>query len=154
MLTYQEWTQAALGSPQGLNNSNLNGWTKTTNTGKIKTAATNATDADADYIKGYNTSLLNVRDCVGNVWEWLTNISIRQQDATSWGWRNVLDAGELSGDSDFGQAHLPYDYGIIALIAGGDWHNGVYAGSRAVYVKGVPWDVDANVGSRFACESL
>jgi len=153
LLTYQEWIQAAIGSPKGLNNSNLNGWTKTTNTGKIKTAATNAADADTDYINGYNTSLLNVRDCVGNLWEWLDEMSIRQ-DATSWGWRNVLDTGELSGDTDFGQAYLPYDYGISALIAGGIWAGGVYAGSRAVSVILVPWDVHVHVGSRFACESL
>jgi len=153
LLNYMEWTQAAIGSPQGLNTSNANGWTKTTNTGKIKTAATNAADADSDYINGFNTSLLNVRDCVGNLWEWLGEMSIRQ-DATSWGWRNVLDTGELSGDTDFGQAFLPYDYGIIALIAGGARDHGVSAGSRAVNVYNVPWKVNVGIGSRFACESL
>ena len=153
MLTYEEWIQAAIGSPQGLDNSNLNGWTKTTNTGKIKTAATNAADADANYILGYNTSLLNVRDCVGNLWEWLDEMSIRQ-DATSWGWRNVLDTGELSGDTDFGQAYLPYDYGMVALLAGGDWASGVFAGARAVNVFNYPWNMYAGFGCRFACESL
>jgi len=153
LLTYQEWIQAAIGSPQGLNNSNLNGWTKTTNTGKIKTAATNATDADADYINGYNTSLMNIRDCVGNVWECLDEMSIRQE-TTSWVWRNVLDTGELSGDTDFGQAYLPYDLGMVALLAGGYWADGVNTGSRAVLVSHVPWTVHGSIGSRFACESL
>ena len=153
MLTYAEWVAAAIGSPQGLNNSNLNGWTKTTNTKKIKTAATNAADADANYINGYNTSLLNVRDCVGNLWERLDEMSNRH-DSTSWAWQNVLDAGELSSDTDFGQAFLPNAYGMVAWIAGGDWSHGVYAGSRAVYVNKYPWDVNVYIGARFACESL
>jgi len=153
MLTYAEWTQAAIGSPQGLNDSNLHGWTKTTNTGKIKTAATNAADADANYILGYNTSLLNVRDCVGNVWEWLADVSNRH-DSTSWAWHNVLDAGELAASQDFGQAFLPNAEGMVAWIAGGRWADGVYAGSRAVVVHDVPWNVKADLGSRFACENI
>lgn len=153
MLTYEEWIAAALGSPQGRNDSNLNGWTKTSNTGRIKTAATNASDADADYINGYNTSFCNVRDCVGNVWEWLNELSNRS-DTTSWAWRNVLDTGEMSGDTDFGQAYLPYDYGIVAYISGGSWGDGVCAGSRAVYVGDYPWNVSAHIGSHFACDSL
>ena len=153
MLTYAEWVAAAIGSPQGLNNSNLNGWTKTTNTKKIKTAATNAADADANYINGYNTSLLNVRDCVGNLWERLDEMSNRH-DSTSWAWQNVLDAGELSSDTDFGQAYLPNAYGMVAWIAGGRWCHGVCAGSRAVSVFYYPWYVGVRFGARFACGSL
>ena len=153
LLNYMEWTQAAIGSPQGLDDSNLHGWTKSTNYVRVKTAATNQADADADYILGYNTSLHNIRDCVGNVWEWLANMSNRH-DSTAWEWQNVLDAGELSSDTDFGQAYLPHDYGIIALIAGGNWDRGVRAGSRAVSVHDMPWWVNVGLGSRFACESL
>ena len=153
LLTYQEWTQAAIGSPQGLNDSNLHGWTKTSNTGRVKTAATNAADADANYILGYNTSLLNVRDCVGNLWEWLADMSNRH-DSTAWAWQNVLDAGELSSDTDFGQAYLPNAYGMVAWIAGGSWSGGVFAGSRAVSVYDSPWAWAWDVGARFACGSL
>ena len=153
LLSYMEWTQAAIGSPQGINNSNANGWTKTTNTGKIKTAATNATDADADYINGYNTSLMNIRDCVGNLWEWLADMSNRH-DSTAWAWQNVLDAGELSSDTDFGQAYLPNSTGMVAWIAGGGWSFGVRAGSCAVFVIVYPWNGGVDIGARFACESL
>ena len=37
-------------------------------------------------------------------------------------------------------------------LAGGNWDNGVYAGSRAVNVNNVPWNVNVNIGSRFACD--
>ena len=153
LLSYMEWTQAAIGSPQGINNSNANGWTKSTNTSRVKTAATNAGDADADYIKGYNTSLMNIRDCVGNLWEWLADMSNRH-DSTAWAWQNVLDAGELSSDTDFGQAYLPNAYGMVAWIAGGSWSGGVFAGSRAVSVYDSPWAWAWDVGARFACGSL
>ena len=146
LLSYMEWTQAAIGSPQGINNSNANGWTKTTNTSRVKTAATAVGDADADYIKGYNTSLLNVRDCVGNLWEWLSDAA----GIGNSGWSNSLDIGEMSADTDFGQR----DGTIICLIAGGRWNNGIYAGSRAVSATIGPQTVSAYFGSRFACESL
>lgn len=153
MLFYHEWLSAALGSPQGLDASNLNGWTKTTNTARIKTAATLAADSDVNYILGYNTSLLNVRDCVGNVWEWLADLSNRH-DTTAWAWQNVLDAGELAASSDFGQAHLPNATGMVAYIAGGHWPAGVFAGARAVHVNSYPWYVGTLFGCRFACDSL
>ena len=153
LLTYAEWTQAAIGSPQGLNDSNLHGWTKTSNTARVKTAATNAADADANYILGYNTSLHNVRDCVGNLWEWLADMSNRH-DSTSWAWQNVLDAGELAASQDFGQAYLPNTEGMVAWIAGGGWDSGVFAGARAVGVRDYPWTVRTDIGCRFACDSL
>ncbi len=146
LLSYMEWTQAAIGSPQGINNSNANGWTKTTNTARVKTAATEAADADANYINGYNTSLLNVRDCVGNLFEWLADAA----GLGTTGWSNSLDVGEMSADTNFGQR-----YGTITcLIAGGNWYNGILAGSRAVFAAYGPWSVDTSVGSRFCCESL
>jgi hypothetical protein len=151
MLTYDEWTAAALGSPAGIDASNLNGWTKTSNTWFVPTGAT--TGADADYLLGYNTSLTNIRDCVGNVWEWLSNTSNRH-DSTSWAWNNVLDAGELASLGDYGQAYLPNTTGMVAWLAGGNWHYGVFAGARAVDVDGSPWDLGWSGGCRFACESL
>ena len=154
LLTYAEWTQAAIGSPQGLDDSNLHGWTKTSNTGRVKTAATNAGDADANYILGYNTSLHNVRDCVGNLSEWLADMSNRYDSTTGWGWQNVLDAGELSSDTDFGQAFLPNNIGMVARVVSGHWAGGVAAGARAVSVYDCPWYVHTFIGCRFACESL
>jgi hypothetical protein len=60
-----EWLIAAEGSPQGLDGSNTNGWTATTNTartavGKIKNAI----------------SVKNIMDIAGNVWEWLNELCL------------------------------------------------------------------------------
>ena len=151
MLTYDEWTASALGSPAGLDASNLNGWTKTSNTSYVPTGATSG--ADADYLLGYNTSLTNIRDCVGNVWEWLSNTSNRH-DTTSWNWNNVMDAGELASLGDFGQAYLPNSAGMVAWLAGGYWAYGVLAGARAVNAGGYPWNPGWGIGCRFACDSL
>jgi hypothetical protein len=153
LLSYPEWTVAALGSPQGVDASNLNGWTRTTNTGRVKTAATAAGDADANYILGYNTAFSGCRDCVGNLWEWLMEFSNRH-DTTAWAWHNVLKAGELSALTDFGQARLPNADGLVMYLAGGYWNDGVIAGSRAVRVNNGPWSVSTNIGGRFCCDSL
>lgn len=56
---YMEFTVAADGSPQGLDNSNANGWTAKTN--KARTAVGKIANA---------VSALNICDLVGNVWKW------------------------------------------------------------------------------------
>jgi len=153
LLTYQEFCAAAIGSPMGRNEDNLHGWTRMSNGARVKTGATVSGDADANYILGYNTSLHNVRDCAGNLWEWLADMSNRH-DSTLWGRHSVLDVGELSSDTDFGQAHLPNASGMVAWVAGGSWSAGVGAGSRAVRLDYVPYRVGVDVGARFACDSL
>ena len=37
---------------------------------------------------------------------------------------------------------------------GGNWNNGVYAGSRCVNINNNPWNVNASIGSRLACECI
>jgi hypothetical protein len=135
LLTYAEWCAVAQGSPQGNDGDNINAWSKTTNTGRNPTG----TVANA-------TSNYNVRDCVGNVWEWLDELTIRQ-DSTAWAYQNVLGAG-------CGQAYLPNSTGLSAFICGGDWSSGVNAGSRTVSLSGYPWHVSTLIGSRAACDSL
>ncbi len=136
LLTYAEWLRAAYGSPQGNSSDNLNAWTATSNTQRQSTG----------YVERA-VSLMNCIDCVGNVWEWLDEFSIRQ-DSTSWAWRNPMSGQGV------GQLYLPNDYGLVQFICGGLWHDGAYAGSRAVDLGGYPWDVNPHIGSRFACDSL
>jgi hypothetical protein len=38
--------------------------------------------------------------------------------------------------------------------AGGNWSNGAIAGSRYVNLNNYPWNVNTNIGSRFACECI
>lgn len=135
LLTYAEWCAAAQGSPEGLDASNTNAWTATANTARHPTG----TVANA-------TSFCGARDCVGNVWEWLDELTIRQ-DSTSWAWYDVLGAG-------YGDAYLPHDLGLVAFIAGGNWAVGSRAGSRAVDLVNFPWNANVSVGSRAACDSL
>jgi hypothetical protein len=138
LLTLAEWLQAAHGSPQGNNGDNINAWTATSNTGRQYTG----------YVT-YAISLLNVVDCVGNVWEWLDEFIVRWDGGnTGWAWRNVMSGQNV------GQLHMYADYSLVQVIAGGGWINGVYAGSRCVSLRHYPWDVDSRLGSRFACDSL
>jgi hypothetical protein len=43
---------------------------------------------------------------------------------------------------------------LSALICGGNWNNGVICGGRAVNLNNYPWNVNTNIGSRLACDSV
>ena len=148
LLRYNEWLAGAFGSPQGEDGSNNYGWTKTTNTGRIYTGCSVST-SDGKHsgtgVKPYAVSAYNLTDCAGNVSEWTCDYSIRQ-DSTSWNWQNVLGANQ-------GQAYLPYSGGLVALRCGNDWSGGVRCGPRTVGLSDYPWDVDAYVGARLACDA-
>ena len=135
LLTLDEWYKAAEGSPQGEDGNNTYAWAATTNTGRTATGTV-----------AYAISAYNIVDCVGNLWEWLATYSNRS-DSTSWAWVNPEPGGEV------GQLYLPYQYGIVQYIAGGDWNNGLRGGSRCVILSNSPWDVGASSGCRFACGS-
>ena len=139
LLSYSEWQQAAYGSPQGADGNNTNAWAATTNTARTTTG--NVVNA---------VSAIGCVDCVGNVWEWLDELSYRY-DATSgtvsWTWKDVLGDGN-------GQAYTQGTYGLVRLLAGGSWLNGVYAGCRAVHCYLYPWHVHTSIGARFGCDSL
>lgn len=129
-----EWLIAAEGSPQGLDGSNTNGWTATTNTartavGKIKNAI----------------SVKNIMDIAGNVWEWINELCL-DPTAASWNWYNVM--------SGYGQIYMPSQTALHALVGGGHWGSGVHCGSRAVGCSDYPWYVTASIGVRCVCDSL
>jgi hypothetical protein len=149
MLTYSEWIQAARGNPQGEATETNYGWTKTNNNSRTRTGCsvnggTGAYDPAAG-IKRYALSAYNVVDTVGNVWEWIDELSNRH-DTTSWAWKDVLGSG-------MGQAYLPNDTGLSAFIVGGDWSDGVYCGPRAVALGDYPWDRNVHIGVRLACDA-
>lgn len=136
LLSYSEWQQAAYGSPQGADGNNTNAWAATSNTARTTTGkVVNAVSA------------IGCVDCVGNVWEWLDELSYRYDGTQSWGWKDVLGAGN-------GQAYTEGTYGLVRLIAGGIWSHGVNAGCRAVFCFNYPWNVSAGIGARFGCDSL
>jgi len=138
LLTMAEWLQAAHGSPQGNNGDNVNAWTATSNPSRNYTG----------YVPNA-ISLLNVVDCVGNVWEWLDDFVIRWDGGSAgWGFKNVMSGQNV------GQVYLYTDASFVQVIAGGEGNNGVYAGSRCVNLYSYPWRVVSSIGSRFACDSL
>lgn len=138
LLTYAEWIAAAQGSPQGLDGSNANAWTATTNTGR-KPAG----------LIGNATSIYNCRDCVGNVYEWLDEMVVRWDGTTNkWEWHDVMPG------QGYGQLYMYTPNALVAMRAGGAWTSGGPAGARAVTLGDYPWYVGSNYGCRVACDSL
>lgn len=131
---YMEFTVAANGSPQGLDASNTNGWTATTNTARTTVGQI----ANA-------VSALNICDLVGNVWKWLNEL-MHDPTATTGAWHDVF--------SGYGQAYMYSATGLHALIDGGSWNGGVHCGSRAVDCNNYPWYVNSHIGVWCVCDSL
>ncbi|MDR2097690.1 MAG: SUMF1/EgtB/PvdO family nonheme iron enzyme [Spirochaetaceae bacterium] len=149
--TYAEFIAAARGNPQGEDGADNYGWTKTTNSSRVRTGcqvntSTGAFDG-ATGVKPYAISAMNCVDAIGNVQEWLDELSYREDGAApGWAWRDVLGSGK-------GQAYLYNTVGLVVLTAGGDWHNGVYAGARTVIASYFPWNVFTPIGVRLACDA-
>ena len=152
MLTYSEWIAAARDNPQGEDAADNFGWTKTTNTERFRTGCNvdaNGAFLDGGGVKGFAVSALNIVDAVGNVIEWIDELSYRQPDggaAPVFAWHDVLGTGK-------GQAHLDSNRGLTALGVGGYWPSGVFAGSRCVLAHVNPWGVLASRGVRLACDA-
>jgi hypothetical protein len=133
MLTYQEWVMAAAGSPPGTSSGNGNAWStgsEPANTGFVRNAV----------------STFGCRDCVGNLWEWLSDII-----ASGLGTQEWQDA--MSGQGQ-GQMWLNANNDFRALLAGGSHWNGSLIGARSATNGFSPWQANASFGVRGACESL
>jgi formylglycine-generating enzyme required for sulfatase activity len=150
LLSYGEWCRAAYGNPGGEDGADNYGWTKTSNTARTRTGcnvnASTGAYTPAGGIKPYAVSAHNLVDTVGNVWEWVDELTIRQV-STSWAWQDVLGA-------DKGKAYLPNNVGMSAFVCGGNWSVGVICGGRAVSLNSYPWVVNSHIGSRLACDKL
>ena len=151
MPDYSEFCAYAFGSPQGLDGANTNAWTATTNTGRGTTGSVvNAVSA------------VGCVDAVGRVWEWLNDLITRAEHATNtefhptaaWGWDKKSPLRDNATKYDVGNIYQYYAYSLAALIAGGDWYDGVRAGARAVYCSNYPWNVYTDLGVRGACDSM
>ncbi|GHV90437.1 hypothetical protein AGMMS50268_09400 [Spirochaetia bacterium] len=150
MMTYSEWIAAARDNPQGEDGADNYGWTKTTNTARQRTGCN--VDAGGNFVEGgglkpFAVSAFNIVDAVGNVYEWLDEQTYREDGgAAGWAWRDILGTGK-------GQAYLYKDTALVSLKAGGNWYDGVCAGTRAVNASGYPWNVAALTGVRLACDA-
>ena len=148
LLSYPEWLQAAVGSPEGLADANTNAWSATTNKGRTTTGKV-----------PFAVSSVGCRDCVGNVWEWTASTVTRAEHVIKadnghgaaggpgkWGWDAV------SPFPGYGNIYEFYDYSLVNLLAGGYWYDGAQAGARAVNCNNYPWNVNASIGVRLGCD--
>lgn len=151
MPDYSEFCAYAFGSPQGLDGANTNAWTATTNTGRGTTGSVvNAVSA------------VGCVDAVGRVWEWLNDLITRAEHATNtefhptvaWGWDKKSPLRDNATKYDVGNIYQYYAYSLAALLAGGNWNDGVHAGARAVGCNSCPWYVGTSIGVRGACDSM
>lgn len=134
--TYSEFCQYAYGSPQGEDGNNDYAWSKTTNSARTLTGSVD-----------YAVSANNIRDAVGNVWEWLDEL-LHDPTAASGNWYDVMSGQEV------GQLYMYSNTGLHALRGGGDWSSGARDGSRTVACSHYPWNVLAGFGVRCVCDSL
>jgi len=136
LLSLSEHHQISEGSPQGNGADNINAWSATTNPGRAITGTVvNAISAN------------NFIDCVGNVWEWLDEFMQKPTGATPAYYDPMAGQG-------VGQLYMYEATGLAAVITGGNWSDGVFAGSRSVSLNSSPWSVNTSIGSRFACDAL
>jgi formylglycine-generating enzyme required for sulfatase activity len=149
--TYAEFVQGAAGNPGGQDAADDYGWTKTSNSARCRTgcrvnASTGAYDPAAG-VKPYAVSAHNLVDAIGNVEEWVNDLSIYDAGSTTAASYDVLGA-------DKGQLYAYSSTGLHAFLCGGYWNNGVRGGARNVRLNSYPWNVSTSFGSRLACDKL
>ena len=141
--TPEEFLRYAEGAPAGLDGSNDQAWSATTNTGP--TAAGGVAKAVSQY---------GVVDAVGNVWEWLDahyDLGDSNGSVTPYAWdATVVNVGK---DAAMPRGSV-YRYAWRSFIGGGYWSDGVSCGARCLHSGATPWDAHGDVGLRGVCDSL
>jgi len=134
MLSYQEFIQAAAGSPPGTGSGNQNAWSS-------------AGDRAATGFVTNAVSNIGCRDCVGNLWEWLGDI-VASGIGENPAWFNPMSA------LDQGQMWINAENDFRAILAGGSYFNGALIGARSACTQFSPWTSNPSFGVRGACVSL
>ena len=132
-LSYNEFVQAAAGSPSGTSSGNQNAWSSASEratTGFVTNAV----------------SSIGCRDCVGNLWEWLSDVVASGIGETP-AWFNPMST------QDQGQVWINAQNDFRALLAGGSYFNGALIGARSVCTLFSPWNDNPSFGVRGACVS-
>jgi hypothetical protein len=178
LLTYSEFCMMAKGSPQDLAGDNTNAWTGGAArqlTGYVDRAVSSIgcrdavgnvwewldeliTNASGRVLMGTANPTSYTYNDGGRAGQAVTNgtahgATTRADGAAlvpgAWGWDRLSPWGD-----GYGNIYEYYDQNLIALVAGGDWGLGVAAGARAVHLGFYPWNVNAGVGARGACDCL
>ncbi|MBN2536368.1 MAG: hypothetical protein JXB88_26025 [Spirochaetales bacterium] len=150
LLKYEEWIQAAFGNPQGEDDNDNYGWTKTTNTDYTRTGCmvdeSNGNYNPATGVKPFAISAYNCVDTVGNLAERLAIVSTRWDEPGEWNFHDVLGVGK-------GQIWAPQGNAFGSIDSGGLYIEGIKAGPRAFRITSPIWSTSGATGSRFACNS-
>ncbi|MGL5796697.1 MAG: hypothetical protein ACRCYT_00695 [Cetobacterium sp.] len=142
MLSFDEWYKSAHGSPRGESNNTM-AWTAGSNTSRTFTGKiTNA------------VSVFGLKDCVGNVNEWLSNLIVRPTETGGWGWKNSQSTNYSGKIVNKGSLYNYYNDGLAAILAGGHWTYSANAGPSCVITSSYPWNVHSSFGLRGASDSL
>jgi hypothetical protein len=141
--TPEEFLRYAEGAPAGLDGSNDQAWSMTTNTGP--TTAGGVAKAVSQY---------DVVDAGGNLWEWLDShydLGDYNGSVTPFAWDNVVV--DVGPDSAIPRGYV-YRARWQAFLGGGHWYEGVRAGARCLHSNTDPWFAGGYVGLRGVCDSL
>jgi hypothetical protein len=151
-MTYHEWIAGAFGSPQATASGNDNAWANTWGSGRLP-AGCAVTTGGAFSTSGnakYAVSADNITQCVGNVWEYLSDItfdidgggsSVSGDLITSWTWENLTSV--LEGD---------FYGGVRCGLAGGYWSDSTHCGGFAFVGNDSVLYVNGDNGCRFASD--
>jgi len=89
---------------------------------------------------------IGCEDCCGVLRQWLSDQSMRYDDAIAAGWYD-LDGGK-------GSLYRPVDTNDVKLHAGGAWNSGTACGSRCRYANYYRWNTITYLGGRGCAEPL
>lgn len=132
---YSEFIAVAKGSPKGRSGTNEYCW--------VNEGARNPAGIIPKAV-----SIFGLKDCVGNVWEWGSDMINRPVNGNgSWGWYNGTQIVE-------GSAYMAFTDGLTQISFGGCSGNARDAGSRAVTLDSCPWYVRSSHGVRGYSDSL
>lgn len=137
LLSYQEFSDMALGTPEEVNISGSAD--PVTTGGHTNTGATRIQSA------------IGAEDCAGVMWQWGRDISYRSEGGTAWSWKDQATSGAIGNK---GALYTQDTYGIVVVLFGGEWSYGAYCGSRCSYWYNDPWGASSYHGVRFACEGI
>lgn len=141
MLSYDEWCKAAHGSPRGHNYNDSMAWTGgnmfRTLTGNIPNAV----------------SVFGLKDCVGNVQEWLSNLLLRPDGAGAWGWKKNYSNRYDGKTIEKGSLYMFYPV-LVGILAGGKYNDRNCAGPVTLTIQDGLWYTFSSNGVRGASNSI
>lgn len=141
--TVEEFLRYAEGAPAGLDASNDQAWSATTNTGPTTSGAV------AKAVSQYN-----VVDAVGNLYDWLDahcDFGDYGGSTAPYAWSTAaVNAGRDAAIARGSVGHVAWR----AFIGGGLFSSGAFCGARCLSSNAFPWDAAGGVGLRGVCEAL